>query len=46
MPRELLAGQFAILEEPADALVIDGALPPGEIIRQIRLGIPVDAAKH
>jgi hypothetical protein len=41
-----LAGQFAILEEPADALVIDAALPPNEIIRQIRLGIPVDAAKH
>ncbi len=46
MPRELLAGQFAILEEPADALVIDAALPPDEIIRQIRLGIPVDTAKH
>ncbi|MBL8069527.1 MAG: gluconokinase [Nitrospira sp.] len=46
MPRELLASQFAILEEPADALVIDAALPPNEIIRQIRLGIPVDAAKH
>jgi gluconokinase len=46
MPRELLAGQFAILEEPADALVIDAALLPDEIIRQIRLGIPVEAAKH
>ena len=46
MPRELLASQFAVLEEPADALVIDAALPPNEIIRQIRLGIPVDAAKH
>lgn len=46
MRLELLASQFAILEEPADALVIDAALPPDEIVRQIRLGIPVDAAKH
>ena len=46
MPRELLAGQFAILEEPADALVIDAALPPDEIVRQIRHGIPIDAPKH
>lgn len=41
MRRELLASQFAILEEPDDALVIDAALPPDEIIRQIRFGIPV-----
>ncbi|HRC43831.1 MAG TPA: gluconokinase [Nitrospira sp.] len=46
MSRELLASQCAILEEPADALVIDAALPPDEIIRQIRLGIPVDAPKR
>jgi len=36
MRQELLESQFAILEEPADALVIDAALPPAEIIRQIR----------
>lgn len=36
MRQELLKSQFAILEEPADALVIDAALPPAEIIRQIR----------
>ena len=36
MRLELLESQFAILEEPADALVIDAALPPAEIIRQIR----------
>ena len=41
MRPELLASQFAILEEPDDALVIDAALPPEEIIRQIRFGIPV-----
>ena len=36
MPQELLASQFAILEEPADALVVNAALPPHEIVRQIR----------
>lgn len=36
MRQELLASQFAILEEPADGLVIDAALPPDEIVRQIR----------
>jgi gluconokinase len=36
MPAELLASQFAILEEPADALVVNAALPPHEIVRQIR----------
>ena len=36
MPQKLLASQFAILEEPADALVVDAALPPEEIIRHIR----------
>jgi gluconokinase len=34
--QELLESQFAILEEPADALVIDATLPPQEIVRQIR----------
>lgn len=41
MRQELLASQFAILEEPADALVIDAALPPAEIVRQIRSGLGV-----
>ena len=36
MRQELLASQFAILEEPADALVVNAALPPQEIVRQIR----------
>ncbi len=41
MRQELLESQFAILEEPADAIVINAALPPHVIVRQIRstLGI-------
>lgn len=35
MRPELLDSQLAILEEPADALAIDAALPPDEIVRQI-----------
>lgn len=41
MSQELLASQFAILEEPDDALVIDAALMPDEIVRQIRCGLSV-----
>ena len=43
MRQELLDSQFAILEEPVDALLIDAALPPKEIVRQIRarLGLQV-----
>lgn len=41
MRQELLTSQFAILEEPADGLVIDAALPPDEIIRRIRSGLGV-----
>ena len=36
---DLLASQFAVLEEPTDALVVDAALAPDEIVRQIRAGI-------
>ncbi|MCE3224174.1 MAG: gntK [Nitrospira sp.] len=39
--QELLESQFAILEEPADALVIDAALPPQEIVGQIRSALGV-----
>jgi gluconokinase len=39
MRQELLDSQFAILEEPEDALVIDAALPPHEIVRQIRVAL-------
>ncbi|ODT43147.1 MAG: gluconate kinase [Nitrospira sp. SCN 59-13] len=39
MPPELLDSQLAILEEPADALVIDATLPPDEIILRIRQGL-------
>jgi gluconokinase len=41
MPPDLLDSQLAILEEPADALVIDAALPPTEIVRQIRRRLAV-----
>lgn len=41
MRQDLLDSQFAILEEPAGALVIDAALPPEEIVRQIRSGLGV-----
>jgi gluconokinase len=33
---QLLASQFADLEEPADAVIVDVALPPSEIVAQIR----------
>jgi len=36
MPPELLASQFADLEAPADAIRIDVALPPAEIVAAIR----------
>jgi gluconokinase len=32
----LVPTQFAILEEPADALIIDGALPTEQIVAEIR----------
>ena len=41
MGPQLLGSQVAFLEEPADALVIDAALPPGEIIRQIRCELAI-----
>jgi gluconokinase len=39
MRQELLDSQFAILEEPTDALVVDAALSPADIVRQIRDGL-------
>jgi gluconokinase len=39
MGPQLLESQFAALEEPLDALVLDAALPPEEIVRQIRSGL-------
>jgi gluconokinase len=39
MPVQLLKSQFDTLEEPADALVIDIALTPEEIIPIIRKGL-------
>ena len=39
MNRELLASQYAALEEPTDALVVDAALTPPEIVQEIRKGL-------
>jgi gluconate kinase len=36
MNRELLASQYAALEEPAEALVVDAALSPPDIVKEIR----------
>jgi gluconokinase len=36
MPRDLLASQYAALEEPAEALVVDAALSPPDIVQKIR----------
>ncbi len=33
---KILAGQFADLEEPTDAITIDAALPPQQIVTEIR----------
>jgi gluconokinase len=33
---QILAGQFADLEEPEDALIIDSAQPPEQIVSEIR----------
>jgi len=33
---QILAGQFADLEEPEDAITIDAALPPQQIVAEIR----------
>ena len=41
MRQELLDSQFAILEEPTDALVINAALSPRDIVRQIRVGFAI-----
>jgi gluconate kinase len=46
MPQELLASQFATLEEPADALTIDAGWPAdtitAHIIDSLDLPIPLD----
>lgn len=36
MPASLVPSQFAALEEPADAIVIDATQSPDEIVREIR----------
>jgi gluconokinase len=41
MSPELLESQFEALEEPDDALRIDAALPPEQIVRLIKSKLPV-----
>jgi gluconokinase len=41
MNRELLASQYAALEEPTEALVVDAALSPPDIVKEIRKGLNV-----
>lgn len=41
MPAELLASQLSALEEPDDALAIDAALPPDDIVAEIRAALGV-----
>lgn len=36
MPASLLQSQLALLEEPADGIRVDIALPPGEIVAKVR----------
>ena len=38
---KLLQSQFADLEEPADAITADANLPPGEIVRELRLRLQI-----
>jgi gluconokinase len=38
-PDELLASQYAVLEEPAGALVVDASRRPNDIVRQVRTGL-------
>jgi len=35
MPASLLPSQFALLEEPSDAVAVDAALPPDHIVREV-----------
>ena len=37
----LLASQFAILEEPTDAVTIDASLPEAEIVKQTKSTLPL-----
>ena len=44
MKADMLESQFAALEEPTDAIVVDLSAPPGAIVREIlaRLGVRLD----
>ncbi|MEW6127841.1 MAG: gluconokinase [Acidobacteriota bacterium] len=40
MPPELIASQFATLEEPTDALIVDASLTPTKIVGEIQKKLP------
>ncbi len=40
--QQLLSGQFADLEEPADAIVVDASLPPQQIVQAVRVQLCPD----
>lgn len=46
MNPELVENQFAELDEPSDAVVVDGSLPPPEIIEAILRGLNGQAVAH
>lgn len=37
--QQLVASQFADLEEPQGAIVVDGSRPPGEIVQELQAGL-------
>ncbi len=41
MPSDLLADQFATLEEPRDAVLIDISMPPDQISKAIRIALNI-----
>lgn len=41
MGRELLASQYTTLEEPTEALIVDAALSPADIVQEIRKALNV-----
>jgi gluconokinase len=38
-PDELLASQYAALEEPIGALVVDASRRPDDIVQRVRIGL-------
>lgn len=44
-PDELLASQYAALEEPVGALVVDASQRPDDIVRQVRIGLGLSSPR-